>query len=59
MYNQNDSERRWRGGDVLDRNVMSPPEMCDNDIGHKETFRLIPLLVPLSAISLGITTELR
>ena len=29
------------------------------DIGHKNTLLIIPFLVPLSAISLGITTGLR
>ena len=33
MYNQNDSERRWRGGDVLDGNVMRGPEKRDKKVG--------------------------
>ncbi len=32
MYNQNDSERRSRGGDVLDGNVMRGPEKHDKKV---------------------------
>ena len=35
------------------------PFVGASDIGHKDTLLIIPLLVPLSAISLVITTGLR